>query len=70
MYKPSFDTDSNMVPILSREQIEQMAVEILSDYNADLLTKPQPLDVDRFLEQYLGVNIDYQFLTHCGYISG
>lgn len=70
MYKPSFDTDSNMVPILSREQIEQMAVEILSDYNADLLTKPQPLDVDRFLEQYLGVNIDYQFLTHCGVYLG
>ena len=66
MYKPSFQTSSTMVPILSRAQIEEMAVEILKEFNPDQLEKPQPMDVDRFLEQYLGVDIDFKFLTHCG----
>ena len=70
MYKPSFQTSSTMVPILSRAQIEEMAVEILKEYNPDQLVKPQPMDVDRFLEQYLGVDIDFKFLTHCGVYLG
>ena len=67
---PSFAVSRTNVPILSTKQIEQIAIGILDDYNPNLLKKPQPLDVDRFLEQYLQVTIDYKFLTHCGLYLG
>lgn len=65
MVKPSFSFSRTHVPILSSKQIEQIAIDILEDYYQDMLTHPQPLDVDRFLEQYLHVTMDYKFLTHC-----
>lgn len=65
MVKPSFSVSRTNVPILSSKQIEQIAIDILDDYNPDMLNNPQPLDVDRFLEQYLRVTMDYKFLTHC-----
>ena len=63
MFKPDFDLTSTLVPVLSRNQIEQIAIEILRDYNSALLEHPQPLDIDRFLEQYLGATIEYKRLS-------
>ena len=63
MVKPSFEMTDTMVPILSKEQIENIAIDILKDFNPDLLENPQPLDIDRFLERYLGASIDYKTLS-------
>ena len=65
MVIPNFAVSRTNVPILSSKQIEQLAIDILDDYYPDMLMNPQPLDVDRFLEQYLRVTMDYKFLTHC-----
>ena len=64
MFKPSFEMTDTMVPVLSREQIEQIAIDILKDFNPDLLENPQPLDIDRFRRDLGNVAEAYQEVLH------
>lgn len=70
MYRPQFKTKSNGCPILSKKEIETIGENFLHDFCPDALTNPQPVDVERFLEMYLGLNIDYQFLSNDGRYLG
>lgn len=47
---------------LSYSQIESLTEEILIDYNSKILTYPQAVEYDDFLECYLNVNVDYQHI--------
>lgn len=40
------------------------------DFCPKALQAPQPIDEDRFLTQYLGLDQDFQYLTHCGLYLG
>lgn len=70
MYNPSFRMKSNNIPILSKDEIDNIAEKFLMDFNPETLVTPQPIDEDRFLTEYLGLEQDFQYLSHCGCYLG
>lgn len=70
MYNPKFRTKRNGVPILSKNEIDDIAEECLKEFAPKALEKPQAIDEDRFLTEYLKLIQDFQFLTHCGIYLG
>lgn len=70
MYQPRIRKLRNGVPILRNCEIDAHAEAFLHDYDADLQTMPQPVDIEAFAELYLGLSLDYVYLSHCGLILG
>lgn len=70
MYTPSFKVKKSGVPILSKKEIEIIGERFIADFCPDALTNPQPIDVDSFVESYLGMTPDYQYLSHNGIYLG
>ena len=70
MYRPTFTTKSNGVPVLSKEDIEAIGENFMLDFCPDALKNPQQFDVERFMEVYLGLNVDYQYLSNDGRYLG
>lgn len=54
----------NQLPILSRDQIDDIAESYLADFQPEALKEPMEVDVEGFLEIYLGVTPDFQYLSH------
>lgn len=52
--------DKTRTPILYNEDIWEYAEALIGDYKPSLLKEPAPLNVEHFLESYLGATIDYQ----------
>lgn len=70
MYKPSYKTKRNGLPVLSKEEIDVFAERYLLDYKPELMNKPQQIDIDDFAENYLGLIQDYQYLSNNGLYLG
>lgn len=70
MYNPSFRTKSNNVPILSKQEIEGISERFISEFCPEALEKPQPVDVEKFVEGYLGMTLDFQYLSSDGRYLG
>ncbi|MCR5368551.1 MULTISPECIES: hypothetical protein [Eubacterium] len=47
---------------LSYSDIEQLTEDIIMDYRSAILTEPQAVEYDDFLEGYLDANIQYQYI--------
>jgi hypothetical protein len=58
------------VPQLSKNDIEDIATDLLSRFNRDLICTPGPVDIDLFAEQFLGLQLDFVDLSHNGSILG
>lgn len=58
------------VPVLSRKQIDDIGEILVQDFCPDAMIHPQSLDVDLFAQDYLGMEQDYQYLSHCGVYLG
>ena len=58
------------VPVLSRKQIDDIGERLVQDFCPDAMVHPQALDVDLFAQDYLGMEQDYQYLSHCGVYLG
>lgn len=70
MVEVSVKRKSNGVPIISNIQIEDWAISLLRDYDESLLKEPKPIDIESFIEFYLGLKIGYEDLTHNQSILG
>lgn len=70
MFKPSFRTKRDGVPILSRKEIETIAEGYIDDFQRSALYNPETIDIDSFIECYLGMTPDYQYLSHNGIYLG
>lgn len=70
MYQPKLRKQRNGIPVLKNCEIDEHAEAFLRDYNAALLTTPQPIDIEAFAEFYLNLSLDYVYLSHCGLILG
>ena len=64
MYNPIIRTKQNKLPILKREEIDDIAEQFLMDFQPEVLKTPMEVDIDGFLECYLGATPDYQYLSH------
>lgn len=48
---------------LSKDDFEDLVEEILADYDPELLETPKAIDIEDFVENYLGLTIEYHKLT-------
>ena len=70
MYKPDFRRKASNVPILSKQDIDHHGERFVQDFMPEAMKSPMPIDVDRFITKYLGLNLEYQYLSHCGAYLG
>jgi len=59
-----FETKPDGVPLLSDRDIERDAAALIRAFNPSLLSDPAPVDIERFAESYLQLNIDFNWLSH------
>ena len=70
MYQPKLRQQRSGIPIMRNSEIDAHAEEFLRDYNPSLFKSPQPVDIEAFAEFYLGLALDFTYLSHCGLILG
>ena len=70
MYTPSYRTQKNGIPVLKKEEIDNIGEEYVRDFQPEVLKKPAPVDIEGFIECYLGMTTDYQYLSHNGIYLG
>ena len=70
MYTPSFKVKSNGVPILSKEEIDGIGEQYVKAFCPEVLSHPVPVDIESFVENYLGITPDYQYLSSNGVYLG
>lgn len=70
MVELTFRTSNTNVPILSKKDLDDLGELIVADYRPEAMQIPQAIDVDHFLERYLGATMDYKYLSHCGLYLG
>lgn len=70
MYIPSLLYDTRGVPQLSQKQINIIAERFIDDFQPEVITNPSPVNIEEFVECYLGMIPDYQYLSHNGIYLG
>ena len=70
MYHPTFIVKKNGVPLISKKEINIIGENFIRDFQPGALTDPGPVDIERFMECYLGMTLDYQYLSHNGIYLG
>lgn len=58
------------VPILSKDQIDDIGEALVADFCPEAMRYPQPINIDLFAQDYLQMEMDYQYLSHCGIYLG
>lgn len=70
MYRPTIKRKKTGVPVLSRKEIDIIGERLVQDFCPDAVITPQEIDIDLFVQDYLGADMDYQYLSHCGVYLG
>ena len=70
MYRPKFRVKKSGVPVLSKNEIDIIGECFVAEFCPKVLSEPQPIDIDNFVESYLGMTTDFQFLSHNGVYLG
>ena len=70
MNHPKFKQSKSGVPILKNSEIDADVELLLSQYNADLLTTPQMIDIEDFADNFLQYKLHFDHLSHNGCIWG
>ena len=70
MYVAEIVRKRSGAPVLSRKEIDIIGENLVSDFNPDAMQTPQEIDIDLFVQDYLGADQDFQYLSHCGVYLG
>lgn len=70
MFSPLYGTDNNGVPILSKSEIDIIAEQFIKEFCPSALKEPKAIDIDLFSMDYLKLEEDFQYLSHCGVYLG
>ena len=70
MYKPTFRMSKTRVPLLRKDDIDTLGECLVADFCPQALSRPMEIDIDRFVTSYLGLEQDFQYLSHCGVYLG
>ena len=70
MFRPEIKSKKSGAPVLSRKQIDIIGEELVREFNPSALVTPQEIDIDLFTQDYLGMDQDFAYLSHCGVYLG
>lgn len=70
MYTPRLRKKGSGVPILSKHDIDIIGEQLIADFCPDALKTPMAIDIDGFVQNYLGLTQDFQYLSHSGVYLG
>lgn len=70
MYRPELTTKSNGLPVVSNNELDAIGERLVADFCPLATLIPQEIDIDRFVVNYLGMEQDFQFSSHCGVYLG
>lgn len=70
MINISYRQKYNGLPVLSWDEIDIIAETMLKDYNPELLSTPQPVDIELLMQDYLKLYVEYQYLSNNESILG
>lgn len=70
MYKPAFRTTTNNVPVVTKNELDNFGEQFVADFCSKAMRVPSEIDIDRFAVRYLGMEQDFQHLSHCGCYLG
>jgi len=70
MYTPAFRKKRTGVPVLSKNEIDLIGEQFVADFCPEALITPKEIDIDEFAQYYLGLNQDFQYLSHNGCYLG
>ena len=60
----------SQVPYITYDALDEYAENLVRDFSPDVLHNPGAVDVDRLLEYYLGLNIDFRHIHYDRLILG
>jgi len=66
----NFRTDYSGVPIVSKKDLDHLGEEIIGDFCAEAVIEPMAIDIERFIQSYLGLEQDFQHLSSNGVYLG
>lgn len=70
MFRPEIRRKKSGAPVLSRKEIDIIGENLVGEFSPNALVTPQEVDIDLFAQDYLGMNQDFQYLSHCGVYLG
>ena len=70
MYIPDIKRKKSGVPVISSEQIDIITERLIEEFSPEVLRTPQPFDIDLFAQDYLKMEQDFHYLSHCGCYLG
>lgn len=70
MYRPEIKRKKSGAPVLSRKEIDIIGENLVDEFMPEALKTPQEIDIDLFVQDYLGMEQDFQYLSHCGIYLG
>lgn len=70
MYRPDIKLTKSGVPVLSKKEIDMIGEKLVGEFAPQALVTPQEIDIDLFVQDYLGMEQDFQYLSHCGMYLG
>ena len=70
MIKAKLRMDKNCVPILHKDEIDAWGECFVQDFCPSAMREPMPLDIDRFVCEYLGLIQDFAWLSNDGRYLG
>ena len=70
MYRPNIWIKPSGVPVLSRQDLDHIGEKILYDFCPEVMRKPQAVNIDLLVEEYLGMQLEFPYLSHNGVYLG
>ncbi|MEG1926349.1 MAG: hypothetical protein RR415_11460, partial [Ruthenibacterium sp.] len=70
MYVPELHLTASNTPILNKAEIDDIGEHLVADFCPEAMRVPMTIDIDSFVETYLGFTQDYQYLSHNGIYLG
>lgn len=70
MYRPGLALSRTKVPVVGKAELESIASRCVRQFTCTHPWEAMPLRVDEFCELYMGLNVEYQHLSHNGCYLG
>lgn len=70
MFKPELRYSNTGIPIISNAEIDTIGERMIVDFDSSSLFNPHAIDIERFVDKYLKMPIEFMYLSHCGVYLG